>query len=284
MGVILFNGKSSRTYGIEVEHPPAYKIAERNYESVSVPGRNGDLYYSGNKSYKNVPREYDISFYNEQDNMEKIANRLYEFLHSANGYARLEDSYDTDVFRLAYYVKKLDLENILFKAGRGKIEFSCKPQRFLKTGEEGWIFYSDNFVIPRPYTPTEWDESLYDAPVHRIFDHDDWAQGTIRIPNTTYNDSYPLIRILTKAQLPGESAVVYIRNWSITYTLPDPCPDYLDIDCETMEVSCGGVSYNSCVVFNTTDNIIFPARSESRIVLQSDVEYAVRIIPRWWIL
>lgn len=135
MGVITFNGKTSTEYRIYVEKPPKYSMAEESYEALSIPGRNGDLYYSNSKTFKNVPREYDISFYNGRETMELIANRIYEFLHTANGYARLEDTYDPNVFRLAYYVKRLDLENILFYAGRGKLEFSCKPQRFLKTGE-----------------------------------------------------------------------------------------------------------------------------------------------------
>lgn len=168
MGVITFNGKRSTEFGIQVEKPPAYNMAEENYEALSIPGRNGDLFYSNKKSYKNVPRTYDISFFNGREKMEIIANRLYGFLHSANGYARLEDTYDPDVFRLAYYVKRLDLENILFYAGRGKIEFQCKPQRFLKSGEMSFTYFNNGVLI----NPTFNDAS----PIIRIF-----GTGTIGI-------------------------------------------------------------------------------------------------------
>lgn len=183
MGVITFNGKTSTDFGIQVEKPPAYNMAEENYEALTIPGRNGDLFYSNKKSYKNVPRTYDISFFNGQEKMELIANRLYGFLHSANGYARLEDTYDPDVFRLAYYVKRLDLENILFYAGRGKIEFQCKPQRFLKTGE---------------------------------------AQVTLSasgsISNPTFNDASPIIRIYGNGTLQiGSYTIVVAEHGSIPY-------------------------------------------------------------------
>jgi phage-related protein len=42
MGIITFNGKSSQDIFV-VEHPPEYGSAERNYDIISVPGRNGDL-------------------------------------------------------------------------------------------------------------------------------------------------------------------------------------------------------------------------------------------------
>jgi len=161
MGVITFNNKTSTTYNINVERPPRYVIAEADYDTVDIPGRSGDLYYSTKKTFKNVPRSYDISFYNGNGKMEEIASAIHEFLHSANGYARLEDTYDPYVFRLAYYVRRLDLENILFKAGRGKIEFSCKPQRFLKTGEVAVVFTTDGTLS----NPTINDAS----PIIRIY-------------------------------------------------------------------------------------------------------------------
>ena len=49
MGVIVFNGISSKDVGIEVETFPEYTIPEREYEAIHVPGRNGDVIIDNKK-------------------------------------------------------------------------------------------------------------------------------------------------------------------------------------------------------------------------------------------
>lgn len=138
-GVIIFNNQSSVDYGIVVETAPNYETPERDYEMVHVPGRNGDLSFDSG-SYKNVPRTYDIAIGSYKEMFPTMANRISEWLHSANGYARLEDSYEHEYFRIALYKDEMDIQNILKHAGRVKIVFDCKPQRFLKQGEDNHIF------------------------------------------------------------------------------------------------------------------------------------------------
>lgn len=50
-------------------------------------------------------------------------------------YCRLQDSYDTTIYREAFLMGGYDLENILNKFGRCTITFSCKPQKYLITGD-----------------------------------------------------------------------------------------------------------------------------------------------------
>ena len=65
MGVIYYNGKSSEEFGIVVETTPNYEIPERDYEILSIPGRNGDVVIDkGN--YKNVERSYNIAIVAEE--------------------------------------------------------------------------------------------------------------------------------------------------------------------------------------------------------------------------
>ena len=134
MGVIIFNGIPSTNYGIHVEKPPVYATPERDYEVVHIPGRNGDLVID-NGSYQNVTRKYSISVGEIDGNFTTLAAGVSEWLHSASGYARLEDSYESDYFRLAYYVADAEMENLFHQAGKMSIEFNCKPARFLKAGE-----------------------------------------------------------------------------------------------------------------------------------------------------
>lgn len=139
MGIIIFNGLSSKDYHIQVEHPPGYDIPERDYESYHVPGRNGDIII-GKQSYQNVIRSYEVCFGDLNKNFPEMARKVSEWLHSAENYARLEDSYEPDHYRLAVYNASLQMENILFHGGRATIEFNCKPQRFLKIGDRTVIF------------------------------------------------------------------------------------------------------------------------------------------------
>ena len=145
MGVIIFNGIPSTNYGIHVETPPVYATPERDYEVVHIPGRNGDLVID-NGSYKNVTRKYSISVGEIDGNFTTLAAGVSEWLHSASGYARLEDSYESNYFRLAYYVADAEMENLFHQAGKMLIEFNCKPARFLKAGERAVPFTTDGSI------------------------------------------------------------------------------------------------------------------------------------------
>ena len=145
MGVIIFNGIPSTNYGIHVETPPVYATPERDYEVVHIPGRNGDLVIDKG-SYQNVTRKYSISVGEIDGNFTTLAAGVSEWLHSASGYARLEDSYESDYFRLAYYVADAEMENLFHQAGKMLIEFNCKPARFLKAGERAVPFTTDGSI------------------------------------------------------------------------------------------------------------------------------------------
>ncbi len=138
MGVITFNGITSTSVGVQVAHPPMYVYPEKDSEAVHVPGRNGDIIIDKD-SYKNVPREYELTVYDVDhpdwtysERMVKLSN----WLHSATGYAKLSDTYDAGYFRKARYVEQAEeFENYINQGGVGKITFDCRPERFLDSGE-----------------------------------------------------------------------------------------------------------------------------------------------------
>lgn len=146
MGAVIFNSRSSEDYGIQVEHPPGYSYPERDYEVTHVPGRNGDIVLDKG-SYKNVEREYEIAIGSTEEDFVNMANRIAEWLHSSSGYARLEDSYEPEYYRMALYEEDGEIENILFHAGEVKIKFNCKPQRFLKQGEKSVSFEKEGVLL-----------------------------------------------------------------------------------------------------------------------------------------
>lgn len=134
MGVIIFNNKSSADCRIQVAHPPGYAYPERDYTITHIPGRNGDI-IQDNGCYKNVERTYEVSFDAPNEDFATYANAVSAWLHSTTGYARLEDSYEPDYYRIAVYQESNIFENLYNQAGTATIVFECKPQRFLKTGD-----------------------------------------------------------------------------------------------------------------------------------------------------
>lgn len=136
MGNLKFNGKSTEELGLVIQTPPSYTFPEKDMSSIHVPGRSGDLYID-NKCYKNVDRVYSIAKqFRPGTKLYSNAGDILAWLTSANGkYARLEDSYDSEVYRLATFNMQGSFVNYFDKATSIDITFNCKPQRFLKTGE-----------------------------------------------------------------------------------------------------------------------------------------------------
>lgn len=152
MGEIILNRKSSADYGVHVARPPDYEIPERSVETISVPGRNGDLHISTG-SYKNVPIRYEVNFGSLTEKFPEMADKFIAWLQTANSYCRIEDSYNPKYFRYGTFKNNVTVENILDHAGKAEIEFDCMPQRFLKTGEtSNWYYGTGAVTNPTAYS------------------------------------------------------------------------------------------------------------------------------------
>ena len=128
--MISFAGKTSDTLNVVVEYYPVRVLPERVLTATEIAGRNGALIqYDGN--FANYDQEYEIV---------RAARAVAEWLEAPVGYQRLEDSYEPDVYRMAFYEGGQDIESILNRFGRATITFNCKPQRYLKSGESAKTF------------------------------------------------------------------------------------------------------------------------------------------------
>lgn len=134
MGEIIYNGKSSKTIGLEVETYPDYQTPRRSYEKIHIPGRNGDLLIDQH-SWENATRTYLVSIGSFKKRYDQMMNEVSQWLHSALTYVRLEDSYEPEFYRLAVYLGENSFTNLFNQGGKATIEFDCKPQRFLKEGD-----------------------------------------------------------------------------------------------------------------------------------------------------
>lgn len=151
---LKINGIDLSQYGVMIEHLPTEVHAQRKIDTVSVPGRNGDLIFP-QEAFNNVTESIDIAIkaYGGRSRDDNIS-KLCDILLYPKGFLRIEcDGWTKyqgeDIFRLGYYSGTLDIQNVLGKYGRATLKFNCKPQRYLKSGEQliektNGIYYMKN--------------------------------------------------------------------------------------------------------------------------------------------
>lgn len=127
-----YNGKSSAELGLIVNGVNIYGSASRVVDKVQVPYRNGNLLLDTG-AYNNYIVSYTVGIIN---NTKATAEAISEWLLAPKGYNRLEDTYNTDYYRMATYYNQLDYTlSMLYRYGSATISFDCKPQKFLVTGD-----------------------------------------------------------------------------------------------------------------------------------------------------
>ena len=134
MSYFSFNGKSCKDFGLTVEAIPNFLSARRETEVFQIPGKSGDFIHQ-NGRYENLTQAYDVFLNPGDESYIASAKKIANWLGNVNGYARLEDDYDPDSFRMAYFAGPLDMTNWFRRKGRATLEFICRPQRYRKTGE-----------------------------------------------------------------------------------------------------------------------------------------------------
>lgn len=111
-----------------------FAVAERDYDSIPVPGRDGELTVDNNR-WKNVPGTYKCFIQSGYDQARLQIQRWLSAL--GGGYGILRDTQEPGVFRMARFVPPVDEVKVLHDdIARIDISFDCMPQRFLDVGED----------------------------------------------------------------------------------------------------------------------------------------------------
>ena len=154
----LFDNEDSRDYGVYISGSGTYDAPEREYQTLPVPGRNGDL-LSHDKRLSNITVTYPAFICtNFRENMAAFRSLLL----SRTGYKRLEDTYHPEEFRRAFYRGDLRAEVRSFNdAAQFELSFECDPRRFLKLGESKREFTAAGAII----NPTEFSSK----PLIRVY-------------------------------------------------------------------------------------------------------------------
>lgn len=138
--MITWNGISSDDLGIVIKTVPEQNHPERKLDIISIPGRNGDLVVS-QKAWHNYEQDYEVFAGEKDGDAQKKFMDITAWLTSADGYARLEDSFEPGYYRMAYFAGPFDVEFTLTRIGHATITFNCAPQRFLIDGSEYKTYY-----------------------------------------------------------------------------------------------------------------------------------------------
>lgn len=133
-GLLVYGGESSADYGMVVSEAPAYERPARKQTTYTVPGRNGAVVFQDD-AWEDVVRSYNVWLAKDQNTLVDNVDAFEAMLNSMKGYQRLEDNFEPDVFRLAYYSGGDDFSNHMTQYGEATIRFTCRPERFLKSAE-----------------------------------------------------------------------------------------------------------------------------------------------------
>lgn len=144
---LIFDGESSRNYGVYITGQAVYNAPEREVEMISIPGRNGQFALDKGR-FENIEVTYPAGIFadSETDFAEAISD-FRNLLCSRRGYVRLTDEYNPNEYRMAIYKSGLEVEPAQLRAGQFEITFDCKPQRFLTSGETEMAVPSNTAIV-----------------------------------------------------------------------------------------------------------------------------------------
>lgn len=134
-GLLVWGGENSTDYGMVVRSCPAFDKPTKRTDVFTVPGRNGSILFQDG-SFEDVTRSYSVWIAETTGYLTDKVNAFTAWLYSKSGYTRLEDNFEPDIYRLAYYSGSNDISNELTQYGETTLTFTCRPERFLKSGEE----------------------------------------------------------------------------------------------------------------------------------------------------
>ena len=236
------------TYGVYVDSSMSFDKPKKNIETVSIPGRNGDLVIDYG-TFQNIAITYPCFI---KENFDTNYNALMKKLALMSGYQQITCSNDSTHYREGVpIIQQSPTVKRINKDGYFDLMFNCKPQRFLANQS------AENIPTTADGTPPS--GSLVK----------DNANGLTLKPTISFK-GYGVLRF--QVYLPDIIAPVE----DITITAADrgtSNPQTLMIDCETMECyrqfGRFTVSQNSYVSFSPNEYPYVPSGGKAYIWVKS---------------
>lgn len=168
----IFGSVSSADFFVYLYDFPLYETPEKRINKQTIPGKSGDLIIDDSGAFEN--RSAVCKCY-ETKSMEFVKQMRADLLRFST-YQRLENTREPEYYRMAL-CKSVKPDTIGSRSRQGtiEIEFDCKPQCWLKSGELP-IVLTANAEIHNP--------TLYEAkPLIRVYGTGELGIGskTVRI-------------------------------------------------------------------------------------------------------
>lgn len=263
-----FDNLNSLDYGVYITGSAVWNAPERVLEMISIPGRNGALALDQGR-YENIEVTYPAGIF--CDSMEDFAEKIRAFrnvLCSRYAYVKITDTYNPDEYRVGLYRSGLEVDAVHYNsAAEFDITFECKPQRFLKSGDEAIPLHEGVDVLTNEALEAITNEAGVPIEVNAMI-----ASFT----NPTDYPSRPLIVV------PGPGYVQF-GDQQIVVSGDGSLPVYIDCDimeAYTVDETGKKTNANNIVSFSGNDFPVFPPGENTFSASVENVE----LYPRWWIL
>ena len=243
------DGVDARNFGIYLQKPIEFSEARPIVEIQTIPGRNGDLVFETG-IYEN--RTGIASCFCLQKDVEKAISAAGRFLMAKHGYRRLETSDDPDHFWLARIENSPRIAQRMRTLAPFEISFDCKPQRFLKSGEE---------KIAIQYGTGKIERNVYNQYGFTAFPliHAKW---------TSEENNFLGLQIKNEND-EDKSIIIYGITGNELY-----------IDCDTRNIYNYIGNQNKLVTVDTFP-VFNPGKTYINVAAFETLEY-LEIMPRWW--
>ena len=147
-----FAGTCSSDFDMFITEAATYNVPERAVEMFEIPGRNGAFAMDQGR-YSNVEVTYHVCVSKDSNaDFQTELSDVRNWLASNNGYHRLEDDYNSGIYRMAIFKGGLETDETFVNGAEFEIVFDCMPQRWLTSGESETAVTSGGTITnPTPF-------------------------------------------------------------------------------------------------------------------------------------
>lgn len=264
---LTYDGVDSSSFGVFISGEGVFDAPARRGEIISIPGRNGSLFIDEGV-FENIEVEYPAFIGTGYEYL--FRQKLGDFrsaLSSRGNYKRLTDTYHPNEFRLAVYRSGLEVDPEEYnRSGKFELEFDCKPQRFLISGEIPVVFTANGSIT----NPTLFASS----PLIKVT-----GNGTVAIGDYLFvvKNNNATIIIDTEVM---DSYIPASEIYPLTDENGEIIMDEIGLILEVANGNIYPLNMNSKIEFaNSRIPKIEPGEQQ---ILKSATITRLEIIPRWW--
>lgn len=245
---MTIGGVNLDTFNCHLLMPGISSAPERDVSIVAVPGRNGDVVIDNNR-FINMTVKYKCVI--DGSDSQYDFERMMAWLKSLKGYQRIEECYHPDYYRMGTFNAVVDPDTQNTQQVAFTLTANCKPQRYLKSGEQ----QSEAFVPLFPGGLAYYTSDL--LAMDTLFNNETCV---LIQKNTTQADAFDNIAHINAWFAYGSgTATTYTGNDARALVTMDGTTATIDL----FELSGHGNAYTYYQIVFTNDNIDYWFKASS---------------------